>query len=30
VANCGDDAGQSVYHVHFHMMGGKQMSGQMA
>jgi len=30
VANCGEDAGQSVYHVHFHMLGGKNMNSQMA
>ncbi len=26
VANCGDDAGQSVEHVHFHLLGGRAMS----
>jgi histidine triad (HIT) family protein len=23
VVNCGADAGQSVYHVHFHLLGGR-------
>ncbi|HWP56288.1 MAG TPA: histidine triad nucleotide-binding protein [Candidatus Acidoferrales bacterium] len=23
VVNCGADAGQSVYHIHFHLMGGR-------
>jgi histidine triad (HIT) family protein len=25
VANCNPDAGQSVYHIHFHLLGGRQM-----
>ena len=26
VANCGPDAGQSVSHVHFHLLGGRTMA----
>lgn len=30
VSNCGPDACQSVNHLHFHVLGGGAMSGQMA
>lgn len=26
IANCGEDAGQTVFHVHFHILGGKKFS----
>lgn len=25
INNCGEDAGQTVKHIHFHMLGGKTM-----
>lgn len=25
VSNCGDDGGQTVYHLHFHVLGGRQL-----
>ena len=30
VSNCGDDACQSVHHLHFHILGGEQLSDKMA
>ena len=30
VSNCGDDAGQTVHHLHFHILGGKKLSVDMA
>ncbi len=30
VSNCGDDACQSVHHLHFHILGGKQLKDAMA
>ena len=30
VSNCGADAGQTVHHLHFHILGGKTLSLDMA
>ena len=30
VSNCGDDAGQTVKHLHFNILGGKKLSLEMA
>ncbi len=30
VSNCGSDAGQTVHHLHFHILGGKKLSTDMA
>ena len=30
VSNCGEDAGQTVPHLHFHILGGKAMDLKMA
>ena len=30
VSNCGSDAGQTVHHLHFHILGGRELSLTMA
>lgn len=30
VSNCGADAGQTVHHLHFHILGGKPLATDMA
>ena len=30
VSNCGADAGQTVHHLHFHILGGRELSMEMA
>ena len=30
VSNCGQDAGQTVHHLHFHILGGQELALQMA
>ena len=30
LSNCGPDAGQTVNHLHFHILGGKELTTQMA
>ena len=30
VSNCGDDAGQPVHHLHFHVLGGRKLNLEMA
>ena len=30
VSNCGSDAGQTVHHLHFHILGGKELALEMA
>ena len=30
VSNCGEDAGQTVHHLHFHILGGKVLNTEMA
>ena len=30
VSNCGPDAGQTVNHLHFHILGGRQLTLEMA
>ena len=30
VSNCGADAGQTVHHLHFHVLGGRQLTLEMA
>lgn len=29
ISNCGDDAGQTVHHLHFHIIAGKKMNEKM-
>ena len=30
VSNCGSDAGQTVFHLHFHILGGRDLGPKMA
>ncbi len=30
ISNCGPDARQSVHHLHFHILGGRELTEQMA
>ena len=30
VNNCGEDGGQTVFHLHFHLLGGKKLNTQLA
>ena len=30
VSNCGDDAGQTVHHLHFHILGGRKLTLEIA
>jgi histidine triad (HIT) family protein len=30
VSNCGEHAGQTVHHLHFHILGGRQLALEMA
>ena len=30
VSNCGADAGQTVFHIHFHILGGRDLGPKMA
>ena len=29
ITNIGDDGGQTVHHLHFHLLGGKKLTEQM-
>ena len=29
VSNCGPDAGQTIHHLHFHLLGGAPLAGRM-